>query len=157
MFPFHSTNLLCWCESVICRGETSVQISTLPGNSEETIIAINNIHAVEPLTSTPASASGDTTTTVTTVRPYVPIKRKIPFRSEGISKLGVKDDRQDEAHHFGMSIASRYRKLSSYQQALARKDIESVLFKVEFETPKDPPAASTDAEAWLVSPILYRG
>lgn len=38
----------------------------------------------------------------------------------------------DDLHYFAMSIAGKMRKMSEYQQAVARKEIENILFQIQF-------------------------
>jgi len=57
-----------------------------------------------------------------------------------INRLIKASDEEDDAYHLFLGWAGTYRKLSRYQQAVARKKINDSLFEAEFQTPKSPPA-----------------
>ena len=57
---------------------------------------------------------------------------------DSIDKQLDKDVVADEAHQFGMSVAAKMRKFSDYQFAIARRDIELVLFNAQYGSPAAP-------------------
>lgn len=61
---------------------------------------------------------------------------------------------EDEPHHYGMSVAARLRRLSVYQQGMARRDIEAALFKAEFETPALPIVSESTTQPMSFTTLL---
>lgn len=48
----------------------------------------------------------------------------------------VQAESKDDLHYFALSIAAKMRKLSDYQQAVARKEIENIIFQIQYSLPQ---------------------
>jgi hypothetical protein len=54
-------------------------------------------------------------------------------------KKSFMDQPEDEHHTYAMSLAAKLRKLTDYQAAMARKEIEMILFNIQYSCPPNPP------------------
>ncbi|KAF6040352.1 hypothetical protein EB796_001340 [Bugula neritina] len=61
-------------------------------------------------------------------RPLSETRRPLPKVDAQLSSCS----NNDEAHHYGMAVAAKLRRLQPYQMAVARRDIELALFNAEY-------------------------
>lgn len=55
------------------------------------------------------------------------------------AQLKATSDREDDAHYYCLSLATRLRRLTPYQQGVCKQAVEHAFFDAEFNTPSQPP------------------
>ncbi|KAF6037222.1 hypothetical protein EB796_004469 [Bugula neritina] len=131
--------------SSTCSTVSPTSVSTMASESTDPIVS----------TATIAKSTRSMPSMVTRVTPKTNSNITSKERkSELLNRLiGLRknEENHDEAYHWGMSLAARYRKLTSYQQAVTRREIEKVFFQAQFNTPReftpDKPSESTFADS----------
>ena len=97
---------------------------------------------MESLPSTPLSSSNSILSTSSRKRSKT-LQGAIDLTISSIDKE-IKDLKEsfkpeDDMHVYAMSIAAKMRKLTEYQAAMARRDIELLLFNIHYSCPPHPP------------------